>query len=186
MWFREEDILDAMLFEPLDNWQLVSLIPEEKIMLLSEPQDTQVAVACPPRCQEKAPGPKNATKPMGAAPEPQGMWVCPPPPGFEPLLPKQDVPLIGIPNPNGSQSALMPVSAMSIIIYKNNVMGNLEYEYETHCPRHPESLNHSPKINDLSVIEWVFCSEVCGAKWRLKNEDYSIALIGLYQNFFQF
>ena len=37
MWFREEDILDAMLFKALDDRQLASPTTEEGIELIDEP-----------------------------------------------------------------------------------------------------------------------------------------------------
>ena len=58
--------------------------------------------------------------------------MCLPPPGFEALLPEQDVPLIGIPNPDGAQSTLMPIDTMNVVVYKNEVTGNLKYEYEAY------------------------------------------------------
>ena len=71
MWFGEEDILDAMLFEPLDDWQLASPTPEEVIMLLSELQESQAAAVYPPMCKDSASEPKNTTKLMGTVAEPQ-------------------------------------------------------------------------------------------------------------------
>ena len=67
MWFGEEDILDTMLFKPLDDQQLASPIPEEEIMLLGELQEAQAAAISPPRCKEWAPKPKNMTKLVGAS-----------------------------------------------------------------------------------------------------------------------
>ena len=74
MGFREEDILDAMHFEPLDDQQLVSSTPEEEITLLSQPQEVQVTAIHPPRCKEwaRAPKLKDMTKPMGTVAVPQG------------------------------------------------------------------------------------------------------------------
>ena len=79
MCLREKDILDALLFEPLNGWQLVSPTLEEEIVLLSEPKEAQVAAIFPPRCKEQDPKPKNVIELMGAAAEPQGTWVCLPP-----------------------------------------------------------------------------------------------------------
>ena len=83
--------------------------------------------------------------------KPQGMWVYLPPPGFESPLPEQDVALIRIPNLEEAQSILMPVGTVSMVVYKNEVMCNLEYKYETHYlkPLHLESPNHRPKITEL-------------------------------------
>ena len=66
-------------------------------------------------------------------------------------LPLEDAPLIGIPNPDEAQSVLIPISTMSMAVYKNEVMSNLKYEYKTHYlkPLHPESHNHRPKITTL-------------------------------------
>ena len=124
-WFREENILDAMLFEPLDNQQLVSPNLEAEISHFSEPQEAQAAAIHPPRCKEQAPEPKNATELMVAAAESQGIWVCLPWLGFESLPPKQYVPLIGISNPYGSKSALALVGAMIIVVYKTRWWANL-------------------------------------------------------------
>ena len=180
IWFREEDVLDAMLFKPLDDWQLVSPTPEEEVVLLSEVQEAPAAALHPPRCKEWAPKPKNMTKPMGAVAEPQGMLVCPPPLGLEPPLPKQDIPLIGITNPNGSQSVLMPVSAMNIFVYKTRWWATLSMSMRLIVSGHCIQTLARPMITKLWVMEWVFCSKLCSAKWRLKNEDHSVVLISLY------
>ena len=70
------------------------------------------------------------------------------------MVAEQDIPLIKIPNPDGALSALMPVSAMSMVVYKIEVMGNLEYEYKTHYlrPLHLGSPDHGPKITKLSIV----------------------------------
>ena len=109
---------------------------------------------------------------MGAAAEHQSMQVYVPPPGFEPPPLKKDVLLIRIPNLNRSQGALMPVGAMNIVTYKNEVRGNLEYQYKNHCLRllHPESPDHRPKITKLWVMEWVFCSEL----YQMKTEEWRL------------
>ena len=115
-------------------------------MFLGEPCEAQVAAAHPPRCKTQAPKPNNAAKLMESATKPQVMQVCLPPPGLESLPPEQDISLIGIPNPDGAQSALMPVSAISMVVYKNEVTGNLQYEYEIHYlrPLCQDSPNHRP------------------------------------------
>ena len=88
---------------------------------------------------------------MEAVTEPQGTQVCLPPPGFESPLLEQDIPLIRNPNPDGAQSALMPVSAMSMAVYKNKVMGissmSIRLIIAGHC--NPESPSHRPKITKL-------------------------------------
>ena len=74
-------------------------------------------------------------------------WVCPPSPGFESLPPLADIPLIEIPNPDKAQSVLMPVGTMNMVFYKNEITGNLKYEYETQYlePLYPESPDHGQK-----------------------------------------
>ena len=183
MWFREENVLDAMLFEPLDNGQLVS----------SNPRGGDHAPQWAPRGSSSSCMPSQVQRAGsqaqvhdwtdGGSGRALGHASVSTTMRTEPLPPKQDIPLIEIPNPNGSKSALTPVGAMSIVIYKNEVMGNLKYEYETHClgPLCPELPNHRPKITKLWAMEWVFHTELCSAKWRLKNEDHSVALISLYQ-----
>ena len=49
-----------------------------------------------------------------------------------------------IPNLEEAQSVPITVSTMSMVVYKNKVMGNLEYKYETHYlkPLHLESPDH--------------------------------------------
>ena len=81
--------------------------------------------------------------------------MCLPSPGFESLPPEQGVPPIGIPDQDGAQSALMSISAMTMVVHKNEVKGNLEYEYETHYlgPLCPESPEHGPTITELLVVE---------------------------------
>ena len=76
VWFREEGILDAMLFKPLDDWHLLSPTQEE-IVLLGEPQEAQAAAIWPPRCEEWVPDPKNITESMEAEAEPQATLVSP-------------------------------------------------------------------------------------------------------------
>ena len=151
MWFGEEDDLNAMLLEPVDNWQLASPTLEEETALLGEPKEAQATAACPPWHEEQAPKPKNVAKLREAVIEPWGTEVCLPPPGFESPLPEPDVPLIGIPNLDEAQSVLMPVSTMSVVVYKNEVMGNLEYEYKIHYPEPlcPGPPDHGPKITNL-------------------------------------
>ena len=75
MWFRKEDVLDAMLWEPLNNRQLAAPTMEKEIVLLSEPKEAQEAAIHSPRHKEWAPKPKNMTKPMGAVAEPLGICV---------------------------------------------------------------------------------------------------------------
>ena len=72
MWFTEEDLLDAMLLEPVDDQQVVSPTPEEETALLAEPQEAQAATTHPPRHEGWAPKPMNAAKLMEEATEPHG------------------------------------------------------------------------------------------------------------------
>ena len=151
MQHREEDILDAMLLEPVDDQQLTSQTQKEETMLLSEPQEAEAAATHPLRCEEWAPEPEKAAKQKEAVTEPQGALVHLPLPGFESLPPEQDILLIRIPNLEEVQSVLMPVGTMSMVVYKNKVIGNLEYEYETHYlkPLCLDSPNHRPKVTEL-------------------------------------
>ena len=148
--FMEEDVLDAMLLEPVDDWQLVSPTPEVETTLLCEPQEAEAEATCPPWHEEWAPEPENAAKQMEMVTEPQGMQVCLPPPGFKSPPPEQDIPLIWIPNPDEAQSGLTPVSTMNMVVYENEIMGNLGYEYKTHYlePLQLESPDHRPKITE--------------------------------------
>ena len=146
MQFVEEDVLDDL--------QLACPTPEEETTLLCKSQEAEAAPACPPRHEEWAPKPENAGKQMEAVKEPQGMQVCPPPPGFESLPPEQDIPFIRIPDLDEARSVLMPVHTMSMVVYKNDIMGNLKYEYETHYlePLHLESPNHRCKSLSCDLL----------------------------------
>ena len=73
MWFTEEHVLDAMLLEPVDDWQLAFPNLEEDTMLLGKPQEAQAVATWPAICKVWAPKPKNAAKLMQAAMEPQDM-----------------------------------------------------------------------------------------------------------------
>ena len=128
MWFVEEDILETTLLEAEDNQQLVSPTPEEETTLLGELQEAEAAAACPPRQKEWAPEPKKAAKLREVVTEPQGMQVCLLPQGFESLPPLEDIPQIGIPNPDEAQSVLTPVSTMNMVVYMNKITGNLKYK----------------------------------------------------------
>ena len=101
--------------------------------------------------EQRAGSPKsqNADKLREVVTEPQGPWVCPPPPGFKSLPSEQDVPLIRIPNPDEVQSTL--TGAMNIVMYRNKVMSDIKYEYETQFlePLYPEMPDHRPKITEL-------------------------------------
>ena len=151
MWFLEEDILDILLLEPAGDQPLASPTPEEEATLLSKPQEVQATAPCPPGLERWAPDPEDAAKLREVVTEPQGMQVCPQPLGFKPLSPLEDVPLIGIPNPDEVQSLLMPVSTVSMAMYKNEITDDLKYEFETQFlePLHSESPNHRPKITKL-------------------------------------
>ena len=74
MWFMEEDILDIPLLEPADDLPLVSLIPEEEAMLLSEPQEAQVIATYPPGHEEWVLKPKSTAKLGEAATDLQGIY----------------------------------------------------------------------------------------------------------------
>ena len=95
------------------------------------PTEAQATATHPFMCKEWAPKPESEAGLGEAVTEPQGMWRCPPPPGFESLPLEQDVPLAGVPNPDEGQSLLRPVGTMSIVVYKNKITGDLEYEYVT-------------------------------------------------------
>ena len=64
------------------------------------------------------------------------MHLLPPPgfrplsPGSEPPQPKEDDPLIRIPDPEEAHVALTPTGAMSLIIFRNELMGDIKYDYE--------------------------------------------------------
>ena len=104
-----------------------------------------------PRCKEGAPKPESAARLGEAVTEPQGTCRCPPPPGFISPLPEQDISLIRVPNLDEAQSLLTPVGAMSMVIYRKEITGKLQYEYETQYPEilHPELPNPGPKVIEL-------------------------------------
>ena len=70
-----------------------------------------MTAACPLRCKEQPSGPESVAGLEEAMIEPQGKQRCPlPPPGFRPLPPgseppllEEEIPLIGIPNPEEAQ-----------------------------------------------------------------------------------
>ena len=70
MQFMEEDILDVMLLEPVDSWQLASPIIKEETMLLGDTQEAEAAAAYSPRCEEWVPEPENSAKHKEALTEP--------------------------------------------------------------------------------------------------------------------
>ena len=72
MWFREGNVLEILLLEPMDDLAIASLTPEEKAVLLGEPQEAQATTAYPPECKEWAPEPEDAAKLMETAAESQG------------------------------------------------------------------------------------------------------------------
>ena len=94
--------------------------------------------------------PKNTAGLEGAATEPQGAQVCPPTLGFESLLPEQDISLIEAANPDEAQNLLMPVGTMSMVMYKNEIIGNLKYETQFLELLHLELPDHGPKIIQTS------------------------------------
>ena len=51
MWFVEEEVLDAMLLEPVSDQQLASQTLEEETVLLGKPKAAHAAAACPPKCK---------------------------------------------------------------------------------------------------------------------------------------
>ena len=73
MHFMEEDVLEAMLLEPVDDQPLAFPTLEEETTLLGKPLEAQAAAACPPRHEGWASEPKNATKQREAVTEPQSM-----------------------------------------------------------------------------------------------------------------
>ena len=85
--------------------------------------------------------------------------MCPPPPpGFRLPLPgselpllEEDDPLIRIPNPEEANVAMMTISTMNMIIFRNDLMGDIKYEYETQFLESlcPESPYPRPKITEL-------------------------------------
>ena len=148
MQFEEEDVLDIPLLEHMDDLPIASLTHEEEALLLSEYLEAQATATCPLRHREWAPEPESAARLGEAATEPQGMWRCQQPPGFESLPLEQDIPLIWVPDPDEAQSLLTPVSTMGTVVYKNEVMGDLKYEYMTQFLKllHSESPDHRPKL----------------------------------------
>ena len=136
MWFEEGDVLEIPLLEPTDDLPIASQTSQEDAALPGEPQETQATAACPPRHIEWAPEPKDVAKPVETATQSQGMQVHPlPPPGSGPLPPaseppltEEDDPLIRIPDPEAAHVALTPISAMNMIIFRNELTGNIEYE----------------------------------------------------------
>ena len=122
-------------------------------------QEAQMTPTCSPGHQEWAPNSKIVAKLREAVTEHKSPWVCLPLPWFEPLPPLEDIPLIEVPNLDESQSLLMPVCTMSMVMYKNEIKGNLKYGYETKFldHLHSEVSDHGPKITELWVIKWVIC-----------------------------
>ena len=45
----------------------------------------------------------------------------------------------------------MPLGTMSVVVYKNKIIGDHQYEYETQYlrPQHLELPDHGPKITEL-------------------------------------
>ena len=113
---EEEDILEILLLEPRDNLPIASLILEEESVLLGWAPEAQLIATHPHRHKECAPEPESVARLGEALTELQGMWRCPPPPGFKSQLPGQDIPLIGVSDLDKAQSLLTPVGAMSLVI----------------------------------------------------------------------
>ena len=129
--FEQDDILEILLLEPTDDLPIVSPTLEEEAAFISEPPEAQATATCPLRCVEWAPKPESVARMGEAVTESQGMWKCPPLPGFDLLPPEHDVPLIGVPDPNEVHSILMPVSTISLIVYRNEITGDLKYKCKT-------------------------------------------------------
>ena len=127
--FREEDVLEVPLLEPANNVHVASPTPVEEAMPLDEPQEALVTATCPLTCKDQAPKCESVARLGETATEPQDMQTCPvPPPGFRPPPPRsepppleEDKPLIGIPDPEESWVALMPIRAINLIILGNNL-----------------------------------------------------------------
>ena len=51
-----------------------------------------------------------------------------PPPGYDPPLIEEDDPLIRIPDPEEAYVAPTPITAMNMIIFRNELMGNIKYK----------------------------------------------------------
>ena len=143
----------------MDDLPIVSPTPEEDATLLVEPKEPQVTTTCLPWHEKQAPKLKDAAKLMETATESQGTQVCPllspgfelPPRGSEPPLLEEDDPLIRIPNPEEAHFVLKPICAINLIIFGNELMGDIKYEYETQFLEflHPESPYPRPNITEL-------------------------------------
>ena len=153
--FKEEYVLKIQLLESVYDLPIASPTLEEEAALLSKPPEAQVTTTHPPGHEEWASNSESAAGLGEAMTEPQGMQRCPPQPGFESLPLEQDVSLIWVPNLGEAQSLLTQVGVMSVVIYRNEITGKLEneYEYQYLKPLHLELPNPRPKIIRLRAIK---------------------------------
>ena len=82
-------------------------------------------------------------------PPPPGFGL--PPPGSKPPLLEEVKTLIKISNPQEAWPILMPIGTMNLIVFRNEHMGNIEYEYKTQTLEslNPDPANSRPKITEL-------------------------------------
>ena len=123
------------MLESADDEPLASTTPAEEATLLDEPKESHMITTCPLRCEEWTPDPDGATGLGEATTEsPDSQRCLPLPPGFG-LLPSElepppledEVPLVGISNPEEAQLTLMSVRDMNVIVHRKKCMGHIEY-----------------------------------------------------------
>ena len=68
----------------------------------------------------------------------------PPPPGSKPPLPDEDDPLIRIADLKEAHVALTPAGAMVLIVFRNGLTGDIDYEYEAQLLESLSQESHYP------------------------------------------
>ena len=100
----------------------------------------------------------------------------------------RDKPLIWIPNPEETWVTLTPIGAVNLIIFKNELTGNTEYETQILESLLPNLADSGPKIRAVIWVSKLLktgsrCNakwEPCGSRQRLNNENIYTFLIRNY------